>query len=648
MTPLQRRPPGPKLNMGSHNLGGANLPKDLSLEGTERSVDALQLSVRASNCLKQAGIQTVGQLMQWTEVQLLRLPNLGVRTLREIRAALQSFREASQNPYELELRAPSVQAEARGSDKGHGEVGELPARPIVDGRHAILAFSRALTARERSVLQHRVFRSDITLEDLGQRFAVTRERIRQIEVRLIKRFRSYLANPDASSIDVCACEFRALVGRAAPIAAFEQYCKKWAQLDGVSDADRELLAASIGWIAGPYSECDGWACVADYSAQEITDSLLEARDGRGWISPEAAHQVLERTGINFEFEDHWLTDHRFRSMDGGWLRILRNMPDQVEQILQFRGVPMTTEELYRFVESDSERSLRNRLNDDARFMRVSRQGHFALREWRQYEEYSGIAAEIAEEIERQGGAADSQYLIDVLSARFGVRRSSVYQYLSAPMFVKERSGRVRMRTGEEAIAVRADPTLCQALYRVNQQWRFRTEITRETVRGSGRPLPTAVAALVGCLPGGRMVLRSPADDIVVSWPPGSASGPNLGSLRPALESLGGQVGDYLFLTIVDQSMEVTLLRAESVANGSALDRLLLLVGLSPGAQSEATAWATIGSAIGLDARDGVPGPEEVHAQLVRRNEIELARLVREISPHAVESILDRLEGSLGL
>ena len=47
-------------------------------------VDELELTVRTSNCLKVAEIHTIGQLQQWTKNELLKLPNFGLKSLKEI------------------------------------------------------------------------------------------------------------------------------------------------------------------------------------------------------------------------------------------------------------------------------------------------------------------------------------------------------------------------------------------------------------------------------------------------------------------------------------------------------------------------------------------------------------------------------------
>ena len=51
-------------------------------------VEALEINARASNCLKAAGIFTVHQLTTRTELDLRKLPNLGVGTLKDIIYAL--------------------------------------------------------------------------------------------------------------------------------------------------------------------------------------------------------------------------------------------------------------------------------------------------------------------------------------------------------------------------------------------------------------------------------------------------------------------------------------------------------------------------------------------------------------------------------
>jgi DNA-directed RNA polymerase subunit alpha len=54
-------------------------------------VDALELTVRAMNCLKAENIHYIGDLVQWQENDLLRTPNLGRKSLAEIKAVLSKY-----------------------------------------------------------------------------------------------------------------------------------------------------------------------------------------------------------------------------------------------------------------------------------------------------------------------------------------------------------------------------------------------------------------------------------------------------------------------------------------------------------------------------------------------------------------------------
>ena len=55
-----------------------------------RPVDDLELTVRSANCLKAESIYYVGDLLQRTEVELLKTPNLGKKSLTEIKDILAS------------------------------------------------------------------------------------------------------------------------------------------------------------------------------------------------------------------------------------------------------------------------------------------------------------------------------------------------------------------------------------------------------------------------------------------------------------------------------------------------------------------------------------------------------------------------------
>jgi DNA-directed RNA polymerase subunit alpha len=56
-----------------------------------KSVDELELSVRANNCLKNASIKTIADLVQKTEHEMLKTKNFGRKSLNEIKEILQTM-----------------------------------------------------------------------------------------------------------------------------------------------------------------------------------------------------------------------------------------------------------------------------------------------------------------------------------------------------------------------------------------------------------------------------------------------------------------------------------------------------------------------------------------------------------------------------
>ena len=57
-------------------------------ENLYRNVDELELSVRSANCLKNANINKIFQLVSKTEAEMLKTKNFGRKSLNEIKEVL--------------------------------------------------------------------------------------------------------------------------------------------------------------------------------------------------------------------------------------------------------------------------------------------------------------------------------------------------------------------------------------------------------------------------------------------------------------------------------------------------------------------------------------------------------------------------------
>jgi DNA-directed RNA polymerase subunit alpha len=63
-------------------------PRSASNENLDKSVEELELSVRSYNCLKNANIRTIRELVQKTEGEMLKTKNFGRKSLNEIKEIL--------------------------------------------------------------------------------------------------------------------------------------------------------------------------------------------------------------------------------------------------------------------------------------------------------------------------------------------------------------------------------------------------------------------------------------------------------------------------------------------------------------------------------------------------------------------------------
>jgi DNA-directed RNA polymerase subunit alpha len=91
-----------------------------------RSVEELELSVRSYNCLKNANIQTIGDLVQKTEAEMLRTKNFGRKSLNEIKEILQNLGLSFGMKFDSQGRLVSPSGQPVGVSAG-GEGGEYQA-----------------------------------------------------------------------------------------------------------------------------------------------------------------------------------------------------------------------------------------------------------------------------------------------------------------------------------------------------------------------------------------------------------------------------------------------------------------------------------------------------------------------------------------
>src|SRR5271156_6659103 len=108
----------PFVNYDENAVEFDETPEAVSQENTRlkkllnMSVNEIELSVRAANCLNNANITTVGQLAQKTETEMLKYRNFGKKSLNEIKEKLQQLGLGLGQKFEpglVEITAPAVE-----------------------------------------------------------------------------------------------------------------------------------------------------------------------------------------------------------------------------------------------------------------------------------------------------------------------------------------------------------------------------------------------------------------------------------------------------------------------------------------------------------------------------------------------------------
>jgi hypothetical protein len=221
-----------------------------------------------------------------------------------------------------------------------------------------------------------------TLAELGQSLGVTRERVRQIEARGLKKLQEALNRPENLPLYTRAHQFAARFGPACPVIfllashPFILATAEEAITDDVAEA-RLLL-----WIEGPYEIKGGWLVRAPY--EELlrkSAELLDELTSKGGVPYEQAVAALARLEIIDAFRGAWLSDLRgFRILEGQFVRWRGTLVDKVETVLRRYGRPMTRAELWKAIGRSSPSVIARPALSDPRFTRSSLK-HIALREW---------------------------------------------------------------------------------------------------------------------------------------------------------------------------------------------------------------------------------------------------------------------------
>jgi hypothetical protein len=503
--------------------------------------------------------------------------------------------------------------------------------------------------REQEIFRRRTLLNASTLEVLGSELSLTRERVRQIQKAAETKVSAALQRPEASEIRWRSVQLRQELGTAISSASATTRQALNAAVRGIPH-DGTAAEALLLWLAGPYrlDKQTGWLfSELEYLRGEVgplsalgppphASLLHEFASDEGVVDIEAARRRTAAAGLVADAVDDWIALCPFREVDGTLVLWLGNVADKADVLLGVLRRPATADELNDLIgEGHNVRSVRNRLLDDDRFVRTDR-FRLGLRRWG-LEEYTGIVDEIEEEIERRGGEADIDDLVQTLTKQFDLRSSSVVSYTTVPRFVVDK-GRIHVRRTDEPFV--PDKTLfdeAHAFLLDEDRCSYRVRVDQDLLRGSGRPLPQGVGAWLGVLPGTRRQFRfRDADVLLISWPESALLGPALGSLRRQALARSARIGDSLLLEF-DRStdeVEAMLVRQSEFETAAGWLRGTLLTGIDAGDQTEFEQLLAVAV--------GESSAAETWRRCRDRGDLELAVLVRTDHSPDLDKALERL------
>ena len=483
------------------------------------------------------------------------------------------------------------------------------------------------------IAKKRIFvaKDTATLEELGSKFNITRERVRQLEQKTLsklERFRSDEYLPVLRRAESLRDRLGSAVQENHSVV---KDALNWVVEDfDENHSDKQLAKSLLFWLSGPYQIHQNWLLDDKELPTKSINALLECRDQRGLINQNNIYEILNNLRINEENHLPWLEYlGEFLQVEDGLIYFQGNILDKAHSALQYFARPMTVEEMLDYIGSDSVSSVRQRLINDPRFWRITKQNEFVLAGTEGYDEYTGITDEIIQELELCGGQAPFSHLVEKLSRIYGVKESSVVAYLNTPIFIKDENGIVRIRDYEDDINIVTDITKTSACYLLDQgTWCWRKKIDKDDLRGSGQQIPNAFAQQLGCDIGNKVEVQTELGEITLSWLLTSTTGANVGSLRQALDYYGATIGDYLFIKATKPNVTFSLLKQDQLdAAGPNLVKLALFLG-NIGCTTENEAVSGIATAFDITQTSKDAILIEARQKLISRGETGLLKLIQ--------------------
>ncbi|MFG3443047.1 sigma factor-like helix-turn-helix DNA-binding protein [Nonomuraea sp. NPDC047897] len=552
---------------------------------------------RARNVLLANTLGDVHQVLQVAVPDFRGLKNCGQRTLVDILNAL--LISLSENHFNEPVEDPVSDVDATLCD-------------LLEG------WTASLSDRERLILRHRVLWHDRNLDDLGKELGVSRERVRQLEKRLLENFAKWRENPQVA--EQVADLYQKIRAETPLLTTIESVAQRIPELsEEIRTADC-LLHSFLEVLIPDLDIKEPWLAIRPLP--DLRDATFHAaiHGGIGEGDENALGRLRSKLDLDNQTWDAWLDYCGLREIGGVVVRKSASQPELAVAILRAVGHPLSGEEIAERLDVVASRALRGRLQTDDRIARVG-PNSYGLPEW-ELETYEGIREEIVQRIERGGGQAWLSAVVDELVEQFGVSPASVRAYAARREFAR-RDGWISLAgSGNDGLSRTSrrmpSPQETRRCFFHKRQWWFRVDVNKETLRGSGFTAPRGAMALFQVAEGTERSFAALAQEVRVSW---VAPQPQIGSIRPLAMQLQAHVGDVLWLAPAgDGAVRARLVRAWSKSDS---DEIALRAGVQRGLKGEELRSALAG-ALEVPAEASWDG---ITMALRARGDLDLAELV---------------------
>lgn len=394
----------------------------------------------------------------------------------------------------------------------------------------------------RLVVKHRILgEPTLTLAEVGLLVGVTRERIRQLQVKLEPRIAQALGPEMRLVASVLRQELD-------PIVAEQDFDNRMDEMLGTGTSleerlFRQAVIAEMGYTLQQRTYLN------DHARSVIAQIRHRARE----LADDAAlvgEPTLRAALPNEDWQRHWplLLRHTGLHEMHGCIALRNSAKAGAKSALMSIGRAATREEIAA-VCGLQPAQVSGAYSNIPSVVRATKD-RWALTEWVD-DEYEGIAAEIIQRIEEDGGSTTTERVLTELPDKFDVSAISVRAYMQTPRFFI-RDGRISLANVSTLKLRPLDDAIHGRDTNAAPYWTFAVD-SRFFEGYSVTGVPPEFAKALGCEPDGgtyAQIQNLPTcHDLSVRWRVASTAGASLGYLTDALRALGLQTGQWVRVTL---------------------------------------------------------------------------------------------------